>query len=172
MTGTSFPFPFSSSFGSGFSFVPGGGGGSLAGLQLNAPSARASGIDRLLDPVTLDYVRTDNGEWAETADNRTTVLIAMSIRHGASPYDPDQGSAFAARVEAGFGLTPEFLRSETERVGAGLARNGILSDLSVTVRDLDGVPLRDRAGRIAVKLEWRDLSSGSPAITTTTFTPR
>jgi hypothetical protein len=171
VSGTSFPFSFPSPFGSGFSFVPDAGGG-LAALQFNAPNIHASGVDRLLDPNTLDYVRTENGEWAETADNRTTVLIALSVRHGRSPYDPDQGSTIAERIESGFGLTPEYLRSETERVMSGLERNGILSGTVVTTRDLDGAPLRDSAGRLAVKLDWRDLSSGSPAVTTTTFSPR
>lgn len=171
MTGTSFSFPFSSPFGgSGFSFVPPIGGTPLSALSFNAPGRSSSGIDRLIDPITRDYVRTDNGEWAETADNRTTVLIALSLRIGESPFDPDQGTAIAARIKGGIGNSPEFLRAETERVGAQLARAGVLADLRVTVRDDDGVALRDQAGRLAVRLEWRDLSSGSPA--TITFAPR
>lgn len=170
MSGTSFPFPFASPFGSGFSFVPSPEGSPLSELQFNTPNRASSGIDRLVDPITLDYVRTDNGEWAETADNRTTVLIALSIPIGESPYDPDQGTAIAARVRSGAGISPEFLRAECERVGAQLARAGVLSDLRVTVRDEGGRALRDATGRLAVLLEWRDLSSGSPA--TTTFTPR
>lgn len=170
MSTTSFAFPFASPFGSGFSFVPAPGGSPLSSLSFNAPAPSSSGIDRLIDPVTLDYVRTDNGEWAETADNRTTVLIALSIRLGASPFDPDQGSSIADRIESGFGLDPEFLKAETERVMSQLARAGILGDLQVTVRDADGDALRDQTGRLAAKVEWRDLSSGSPA--TTTFTPR
>jgi hypothetical protein len=130
---------------------------------------QASGIDRLIDPVTRDYVRTPNGEWAETADNRTTVLIAFSIPIGESAFDPEQGTAIRQRIRSGFGLSPEFLRSESERVGAQLARHGVLADLQVTVRDADKRPLVDQAGRQAVKLQWRDLSSGSPA--TTTITP-
>ena len=168
--GTSFSFPFSSPFGSGFSFVPAPGGSPLSALSFNAPNRSSSGIDRLIDPATLDYVRTDNGEWAETADNRTTVLIAFSIPFGASPFDPDQGSTIAERIRSGAGLNPEYLRSESERIGALLARAGVLTDLQVTTRDVDKVALRDQAGRLAVKLEWRDLSSGSPA--TTTFAPR
>lgn len=170
MTGTSFSFPFSSPFGSGFSFAPSPGGSPLSSLSLSQPNRNSDGIDRLLDPVTLDYVRTANGEWAETADNRTTVLIALSIHLGESPFDPDQGTDFAARIKSGAGLSPEFLQAETVRVGQDLARAGILSDLRVTVRDVDDRPLRDQTGRLAVKTEWRDLSSGSAA--TTTFTPR
>lgn len=170
MSGTSFPFSFPSPFGSGFSFVPAPGGSPLSALSFNAPNAASSGIDRLLDPVTRDYVRTDNGEWAETADNRTTVLIAFSIRLGRSPFDPEQGSSIADRIKSGAGLTPEYLLAESERIGAQLARAGILTDLQVTTRDIDKNPLRDGEGRQAVKLEWRDLSSGSPAALT--FAPR
>jgi len=170
MTGTSFAFPFASPFGSGFSFVPAPGGSPLSALSFNAPNPSSSGIDRLIDPNTLDYVRTDNGEWAETADNRTTVLIAFSIPLGASPYDPDQGSTIKERIKSGLGLSPEYLRSESERIGGQLARAGVLTDLQVTTRDADKVPLRDQGGRQAVRLEWRDLSSGSPA--TINFSPR
>lgn len=169
MPGTSFPFPFPSPFGSGFSFVPPGTGSAIAALSLNPPSGNSSGIDRLIDPVTLDYKRTDNGEWAETADNRTTVLIAFSVHLGSSPFDPDHGSEIAKRLRDG-GLTPEFLRAETVRIGEFLARAGVLSDLQVTVRDPDGRPLRDDNGALSVMVQWRDLSSGSPA--TTIFTPR
>lgn len=163
-------FPLSSPFGSGFTFVPGIGGTPIEALSIQAASAASDGVDRVLDPVTLDYVRTENGEWAETADNRTTVLIALSIRLGESPYDPDQGTSIARRLMTGQAVTPEFLQAETVRVGEQLARAGVLSDLRVTVRDQDKRPLRDSAGRLAVKTEWRDLSSGSPVATT--FAPR
>lgn len=165
-----FPFPFSSPFGSGFSFVPSPGGTPLSELHLNTPTPVSDGIDRLLDPVTLDYVRTPNGEWAETADNRTTVLIALSVRLGTSPYFPDQGTSISERLSSGQVITPEFIQAETLRVGEQLARAGVLSDLRVTVRDFQNTPLRDQAGRLAVHTEWRDLSSGSPV--PLTFSPR
>jgi hypothetical protein len=170
MTGTSFSLPFSSPFGSGFSFVPSPSGTPLALLSLNPPSRHSDGIDRLIDPITLNYVRTENGEWAETADNRTTVLIALSIRVGESAFDPDQGTSFGRRRQNGQGLSPEVLQAEIVRVGEDLARAGILSELAVAVRDQDGLPLRDDAGRLVAQLQWRDLSSGSPA--TATFAPR
>lgn len=156
-----------SSGGSGFSFVP--SGRSLAALGAT-PATIVGNLDRLLDPITRDYLRTNTGEWAETADSRTTVLIAMSVPVGESPYDPDQGSAIAARIKAGLGLSPEFLRAETVRVFEGLVRANVLSDVQITVRDQDGEPLRDSAGLQAVRTEWRDLSSGSPA--TLTLAPR
>jgi hypothetical protein len=169
MPGTSFPFSFPSPFGSGFSFVPPIGGTPIGGSFINPPSRESNGIDRLIDPVTLDYVRTEDGQWAETADNRTSVLIAFSIALGSSPFDPDHGSQIADRLKDG-GLTPEFLRAESVRIGEQLARAGILSDFQVTVRGPDKEPIRDQAGNLSVLLRWRDLSSGSPA--TTAFTPR
>lgn len=171
MTGTSFSFPFSSPFGgSGFSFVPTPGGSPLSALNQILPSSMSSGVDRMLDPVTLDYIRTDNGEWAETADSRTIVLIALSIRLGRSAFDPSHGTTIADRLENGLGLSPEFLQAETVRVGEQLRQEGIISDLRVIVRDQDGNELRDDAGRLAVKTEYKDLSSGSPV--NATFAPR
>lgn len=169
MPGTSFPFSFPSPFGSGFSFVPPIGGTPIGGFVLNAPSRESNGIDRLIDPSTLNYVRTENGQWAETADNRTSVLIAFSITLGASPFDPEHGSQIADRLKDG-GLSPEFLRAEAVRIGDQLAHAGILSDLQVTVRGSDKNPIRDSAGNLSALIKWRDLSSGSPA--TTAFTPR
>lgn len=145
--------------GSGFSFVPGGQPLSTLGIT---PATIVGGQDRLIDPGTRDYVRTADGEWVETQDSRTIMLIALSVRIGESAFDPTHGSAIGARRESGAGYTPDFLLAETLRVGEELRAEGVLSDLRAQVRDGDGNVLRDSAGRLVVKTQWRDLASGSP----------
>lgn len=126
-------------------------------------------LDMLLDPVTFDYVRTANGEWAQTNDSRTIMLIAMVTHLGKSPYDPDHGTAIAELMRDGELVTPEVLQSETMRAGQALANESILSDLVVTVRDQDGNVLRDERGTVVVHASWQDLVSGTPI--SATFVP-
>lgn len=159
---SSFSFPFSSAFGSGFSFVPIGPGGTPLSALNATPATALSQIDQLIDPVTGDYVRTDNGEWAETADARTMVQLMLDLEHGASPFDPNDGTTIRARLRNGDPVTPEELRDEAARVGEILQRAGVLSNFQVAVRDTLGRPLRDASGRQLVQLDWRDLTSGSP----------
>jgi len=148
---------------SGLSFVP-------QGFAVINGSTIIGGLDRLLDPLTGNYVRTPNGEWAETQDSRTIMLIAMSEELGESPFDPDHGTGIEAQRRAGIPLTPDYLEAETSRVGADLAGEGILSGLVVETRDAAGRPLRDETGRQVVKTRWHDLASGSPI--DLTITPR
>lgn len=159
---SAFAFPFASPFGSGFSFAIGEGGSSLEDLDITAPGALSSQIDQVIDPATWDYVRTENGEWAETADTRTMMLLMLSIELGASPYDPADGTTIAELRRDGAPLTPEVLKDETMRAGGILQAAGIISDLAATVRDPQGRVLKDAAGRTVVAVTWRDLSSGSP----------
>lgn len=156
-----------SSGGSGFSFVP--GGRSLTAIGVT-PATIIGGLDRLIDPVTRSYVRTDTGDWAETQDSRTIVFIALSLSLGASPFDPNHGTAIAQQLRAGLGLTPEFLKAETQRVFDELRDEGILADAEIQVRDSNRQPLMDKEGRAKVKTSWRDLASGSPI--NAAFTPR
>lgn len=166
--GTAFPFPLTSPFApSGFTFslpaVP-------RGTQLGATTSALQGSqDRLIDPRTLDFVRDGAGGWVHTADNRTTVLIALSVELNASPYDPDDGTLIAARRAAGDLSSPEFIGAETVRVLEGLARAGVLAAPIVSIRDAAGDPLVDDLGRTIVDTAWIDLASGSPI--NETFTP-
>lgn len=155
-----FSFPLSSSFGSGFSFVP--GGMSLAALDPTGASGLGGQLDQLIDPNTLDYVRNDVGEWAETADTRTAMLLMLELELGASPFDPQDGTVLAERRRLGDPITPEDIRAETLRAASILQAAGLISDLDVQVRDSAGRVLRDQSGRLVVSLDWRDLASGSP----------
>lgn len=161
---SSFSFPLSAPFGSGFSFVPapGPGGTPLSMLDATPAGGLAGQLDQLIDPTTGDYVLTDNGEFAETADSRTSMLLMQSIEYGGSPFDSSDGTTIRARMRDGDPVTPEDIRAETLRAGEVLRQSGILSDLEVFVRDQDGSVLRDQSGRLVVRVNWRDLASGSP----------
>lgn len=159
--------PPSGTSSSGLSFVP--SGFQLAQLS-PTPSTIAGGLDRLIDPDTGDFVRTADGQWAETQDSRTIFLIRMNVHLGKSPFNPQHGTAIAERKALGLPLTPEFLQAETVRVGTELTNEGVLTDMVVVVRDAQGRPLRNKAGRQVVQVQYRDLSSGSPV--DQTFTPR
>jgi hypothetical protein len=152
---SAFPFFFASSFGSGFSFSQ------LA--NLNATDGGDLGqVDMLIDPVTLDYVRTADGAWAETADSRTLMMLELELELGASPFDPTSGTTIAARRRDGDPVTPGEVEAEALRVGDRLQREGVIADFSATVRDAAGNVLRDSSGRLVVALNWRDLASGTP----------
>jgi len=159
---TGLPFPFPSPFGSGFSFLPSTGGSALGNLNPTIAQGASGQYDQMIDPITLDYVRTDNGEWAETADSRSIVLVALEVELAASPFDPSHGTAIKSLIRSGDPLTPEVLRAETERVMADLATEGVLANARVAVRDEHGAPLVDQNGTQVVSTSWRDLASGSP----------
>lgn len=158
---SSFSFPFSSSFGSGFSFDPGGGGTSLDLLNPSPTGGLAGLSDMLIDPATGDYIQTDNGEWAETGDSRTIVMLMLDLELGASPFDPGDGTRLAALRRTGDPVTPEHVRSETLRAMAILANSGIVSDVTCQVRDGQGRPLRDQGEAQVAVTTWRDLASGT-----------
>lgn len=145
--------------GSGFSFIP---GGTAAVLASRVAPTGAMLTDMMLDPVTLDYVRTANGEWAETADSRTLVMIMLEMWLGASPFDPNDGTTISALRATGDPITPDELESEALRIGDILQRDGVIADFSATIQDAAGNLLRDSSGRLVVALSWRDLASGSP----------
>jgi hypothetical protein len=146
--------------GSGFSFVPFGRSLSVLGAT---PASLIGGLDRMIDPVKLDYLRTDDGRWAETQDSRTIMMISLSVELGRSLYDPEHGTVIAERIRSGDGFTPELAQAETIRVGTDLTNEGYISDLVVRVRDDQGRAFTDATGRrLNIKTSWRDLASGSP----------
>lgn len=146
---------------SGFSFVPGSSGTSPAALGQVIGSSQTA-TDMLIDPVTLDYVRTSTGEWAETADSRTIMMLMLELELGASPFDPADGTTIGARRRDGDPVTTDEIEAEALRIGDLLQRDGLIADFAATVTDAAGNLLRDEAGRLVVALSWRDLASGSP----------
>jgi hypothetical protein len=152
--------------GSGYSFVPPGLSRANYGI---GQQKFDGGRDRLIDPFTRDFVRTATGDWVETQDSRTIVLISMSVRLGRSPFDPSHGTSIQDQIENGSLTSPEFLQSESLRVGTDLTQEGVLSDVVVQVRDEDNNRLVDQDGRQVVRMSWRDLITGSPG--DLSFTP-
>lgn len=119
-------------------------------------------FDRLINPVTYDYVRTAAGEWTEVSDSRSTMMLMLLLRLGASPFDPGDGTNIAELRESGDPITPEDVLDETLRAGGVLQADGVIADLTATVRDSSGNLLHDQGGRLLVRTAWRDLASGTP----------
>lgn len=163
-----FGSPFASAIGSGYLFIADGGGSPLSALSQSPGGFIPGAFDMLIDPVTLDYVDTDNGEFAETADSRTTMLVQLELEFGASPFDPQDGTRLAELRRSGDPITPEVVQSEVLRAGGLLATAGIISELRVATRDDRGDALLDASGRFQPRLSWRDLASGSPVDTALT----
>jgi hypothetical protein len=146
--------------GSGFSFAP--TGSTLEALDPTPPGL-GGGLDQLIDPVTLSYVRTPFGEWAETADGRTMVMCMLEIELGASPFDPADGTRLKELLRIGDPVTPEEVQAETLRALGLLVRDGSISDLSCQIRDARGEVLRDQQGRAVAVTSWRDRVTGAAA---------
>ncbi len=124
----------------------------------NTPTSRSAlggALDMLLDPVTLDYVDSDDGEWKETADSRTLVMIMIEMRLGGSYSAPEDGTEIKAMIERGDPVTPAIVVAECERAMGVLVRDGLIEDVTLATDT-------DEAGRFVLVLHWRDLASGSP----------
>jgi hypothetical protein len=109
----------------------------------------------LIDPVTLDYVDTDGGDWQETADSRTLVMCMLEIRLGSSYSAPEDGTEIKAMLERGSPVTPEIVVAETDRAMSILVADGLIEDVTINTD-------KDETGRFVLVLHWRDLASGSP----------
>jgi hypothetical protein len=158
-----------SHFGAPFTFPLGGdplddADETTPGVQvLTRPVDGGGALDMYLDPITLDYVDTDDGEWLEVPDSRTIVLIQLEQRLGDSWESPGDGTAIKARLEDGEPVTPEFVQSETERAMQVLVSAGVISDLTVgPITDATGAYTTDDDGRFVLQTSWRDLASNEP----------
>lgn len=121
-------------------------------------------FDMFIDPVTLDYVDTADGEWLETSDSRTIVMMMLDNRFGEDPLASNDGTLIKAELENDEGrpVTPEFVLSETLRALQVLVQEGIIADVDAAVTDSDGKPLTTEDGTLLVRLHYVDLASGSP----------
>lgn len=136
----------------------------VAGAELVTarPSKLAGFLDQYLDPITLDYVDTDDGEWLETPDSRTLVMIMIDMRLGRSYSAPTDGTRIAELLEQGDPVTPAIVVSEVTRAMTALAISGVLSNFSIRTTETDGSLLVDESGRFSPELSWIDLATGSP----------
>lgn len=116
---------------------------------------RAGYFDMILDPVSRDFIDTDDGEFMESIDSRTIVMAMIEIRLGEAFDCPGDGTRIKALLEAGDPVTPSVVIAETLRAMQILVNEGIIADV-----DAAEGPTVD--GRFELKLHWRDLASGSP----------
>lgn len=120
-------------------------------------------LDQEIDPVTLDFIDTDDGAWSETPDSRSIVLCQLELELGKSYTTPGDGTEIKARFERGDPVTTQFVEAEVRRALAVLETLGIIGAVQVSGRDEHGAQLFDESRRRAVfELRWTDLATGSP----------
>jgi hypothetical protein len=119
-------------------------------------------FDLYLDPVTLDYIDTEDGEWYETPDSRTLVMCMLEIELGTSYSEPRDGTRVRELLRRGTPVTPATVVAEVNRAMGILATASILSDFSIRTTDERGHLLVDETGRFSPNLRWTDLATGSP----------
>lgn len=136
-----------------------------SGLTTSSAAIRtvlAGLLDQFLDPVTRDYVKTDDGEWLETPDSRTLVFCFLETELGKSFSAPGDGTEIKAKIESGDPLTTAGVEADIRRAMAVLEAAGITGSPEVTGRDEDGEQLLDESKRAVFLLSWIDLATGSP----------
>lgn len=115
-------------------------------------------FDMEIDPESRDYIDTTDGEWSETEDSRTAVMMQLDIRYGEWHADPDAGSRINALVESGMLMSDAGilqLVDEARRALQVLVDDGIIADLTVDTGDIDF-----GAGRVELTILYTDRSSG------------
>lgn len=113
--------------------------------------------DILIDPVTRDFVDTDDGAWEETEDSRTAVFCQVSAREGAWWGDPESGSRNAEILESEVPTIEELLDS-TKRALRKMGAAGVISDIFAAAQNADNA-----RGYAELYLQWRDRASNRPA---------
>lgn len=144
---------------------PSGAGTAQTGLsRATARTSLLSGLlDQEIDPATLDFIETDDGEFSETADSRSIVLCMLEMRLGKSYTAPNDGTRIAELLESGEPVRPATVVAEVTRAMKVLEKAGVLTNFSIQVLEADGKTLLvDEAGRFAPILRWTDLATGSP----------
>lgn len=119
-------------------------------------------LDQEIDPISLDFIDTDDGEWSETADSRSIVLCQLELELGKSYTTPGDGTSLRERLESGDPLTTLFVESEIRRALGVLEVAGIIGSVVVSGRDDKGRQKYDEANRAVFELDWIDLATGSP----------
>lgn len=121
-------------------------------------------FDQELDPITLDFIDTDDGEWSETPDSRSIVLCQLELELGKSYNTPGDGTRIRAQLEDpdGAPVTTQFVISECRRALAILESLGIIGSVQIVGTDERGRQLTDETGRAMFLLSWLDLATGSP----------
>lgn len=118
-------------------------------------SSELAGLfDLYIDPITKDYVDTDDGEWLEVPDSRTLVMVQIDMHFGADYFAPGDGTRIRELLEQGVAPPDELVVSETRRALQVVVDDGTITDLEVTSRR--------RGGELVVDCSWRDRATGMP----------
>lgn len=119
-------------------------------------------LDQEIDPTTLDFIDTPDGEWAETPDSRSIVLCQLELKLGRSYSTPGDGTRIGEQLAAGDPVTGAFVEADVRRALALLTAEGVISEVDVQYLDDRGVQLVDETGRPLFVLAYKDLATGSP----------
>jgi hypothetical protein len=144
---------------------PGSGGTPSSSSPSSAtPASRLGGLlDQEIDPATLDFIDTDDGEWSETADSRSIVMIMIDTHLGKSYSAPGDGTRIAELLEAGEPVSTSVVVADVSRAMRILEADGVISGFSMRATDDDGDELLDqKTGRFSPELRYTDLATGSP----------
>jgi hypothetical protein len=137
-------------------------GGSTSASSAAVRTVLGGLLDQELDPVSLDFIDTDDGAWSETPDSRSLVLCQLEIELGQSYSTPGDGTELRAQIERGDPLTTSTVESDVRRALGVLELLGIIGSVEVNGRDERGEQLLDETGRALFELRWIDLATGSP----------
>ena len=110
-------------------------------------------FDQAIDPITRDFTDTDTGDWDETEDSRTAVLMQLEIRLNEWAGDPSAGSRIHAMLEDTTPTTAEAIRDEALRALQVLVDEGMIDGLAITID-------QDELGRATFVLYYKDRASG------------
>jgi phage gp46-like protein len=113
-----------------------------------------AGRDRIIDPVTKDYVRDDNGNCETETDGRTSVYHQLTDEKDTWWGDPDAGSdlhklARAKNGEVALARAADITRAALEP----LEEAGVIDQVEVQVE-------RDQANRLVIASQQRSVQSG------------
>jgi len=113
--------------------------------------------DILIDPRTLDFVDTGDGEWEETDDSRTAVMCHLDSREGRWFGDPAAGTRNAEIMESELPTLQE-LYDSTKRGLQQLQAGGVISSSQLSILDEDNA-----RGYGSLYIVWVDRISTRPA---------
>ena len=134
--------------------VVSGSGGSSSGSSTAIRGRALRSIDMMFDPYTRDFIDTDDGEWAETDDSRTAVMMQMESARDRWWGDPTAGSFLGVILAADIQTAAE-VRDEALRALQALVDEAVITGLTVEIE-------QDEMGRAAFVLSYTDRQSGRP----------
>lgn len=114
-------------------------------------------FDILIDPRTLDFVDTADGEWEEVDDSRTAVMCQLDAREGTWWGDPRSGSRNKEIMESELPTVGDLLDS-TKRAMQALQAGGVITTSQISILEEDNA-----RGYASLYIAWVDRKSTRPA---------